>query len=677
MTNYARSLSWGVSLSLLGVCGGHILKQHVIDPLRGGSPSQKINPPEGMYHGGFVNHAVMVEHLRCFENMSDQKLDIALRFMNFKELKGKQPFPIREAQIMKERGGALFIKLEPWLGTGSNVSLEAILAGKFDKDLKTFAQSSRLYSFFFTFGHEMNGHWYPWGGNSELYVRAYRYVHDKLTQYGARNITWVWNPIVPGEGIDDFAAYYPGDKYVDWVAINVFHRPGESVDEVIHRLDLAIKAQHAYGKPLMLGEFASSAPAEEKAGFIEKIMAKLKEWKVKATCYFNVSKREENQIFRTWALSEMQARAAYQAGLKLAPPLNENIITGEGQFKDKSKEPKESIDCSRYEELYFPGPEAKRVKELKEIVEDREYSLRHRTEPHKENMLRLQLAKAYRELAFYFKDKNLLDRAIQVLEEALRTPDEHLRYHPRIDYIREYFLLLLELADIQLERGNPKAAQKYIDRINKELRNGKILMAQDVRPESVSGYENRNKLMEAIAFESRGKLKKAKSLYGEVIEWSSQESTRNILWLFFKSSDVTKNPRYDIRYLGEVAKSRLGYIALDENQPAEALRFFREIITWEKVGEEEGPMDLAFAALVGSMRAYLLADPQTAKERFNRELPWKQINQYRDFKKALDIEELDLSRGDLDKWQLMIDKLSNVRLPNEKVEDALGLLRSI
>lgn len=75
-----------------------------------------------------------------------------------------------------------------------------------------------------SFGHEMNGNWYPWGmntsGNTATdFVAAYRRVHDVVSATGARAI-WVWNPNVtyPAPTVP-LAPLYPGDGYVDWVGV--------------------------------------------------------------------------------------------------------------------------------------------------------------------------------------------------------------------------------------------------------------------------------------------------------------------------------------------------------------------------------------------------------------------------------------------------------------------------
>jgi len=85
--------------------------------------------------------------------------------------------------------------------------------------------------------HEMNGSWYPWGQQPELYIQKFRefavVIHES-----APNVAMAWTPNQgwgypwPGgeyynpaftEGDDPYAPYYPGNDYVDWVGHSFYH----------------------------------------------------------------------------------------------------------------------------------------------------------------------------------------------------------------------------------------------------------------------------------------------------------------------------------------------------------------------------------------------------------------------------------------------------------------------
>ena len=83
------------------------------------------------------------------------------------------------------------------------------------------------------FAHEMNSPFYPWGvrvnGNTAAdYVAAWKHIHDLLEQEGADNVRWVWSP--PADiptSTNKFGQVYPGDDYVDWLALDGYNQGTE------------------------------------------------------------------------------------------------------------------------------------------------------------------------------------------------------------------------------------------------------------------------------------------------------------------------------------------------------------------------------------------------------------------------------------------------------------------
>ena len=68
----------------------------------------------------------------------------------------------------------------------------------------------------------------PWGpassGNTpEDYVSAWRHVVTIFRDAGATNVLWVWSPNVDCGGRCPFEAFYPGDAWVDWVALDGYN----------------------------------------------------------------------------------------------------------------------------------------------------------------------------------------------------------------------------------------------------------------------------------------------------------------------------------------------------------------------------------------------------------------------------------------------------------------------
>ncbi|MGH6656582.1 MAG: glycoside hydrolase family 26 protein [Actinocrinis sp.] len=120
--------------------------------------------------------------------------------------------------------GALYFQVwEPF-----NTSLAQIASGASDDYINRFAASVRTLNLpmAISFGHEMNGDWYPWGtkqATAAQFVAAWRHVHDLFAKAGATNVIWIWNPndIHPVPSVK-LKPLYPGDAYVDWVGVTAY-----------------------------------------------------------------------------------------------------------------------------------------------------------------------------------------------------------------------------------------------------------------------------------------------------------------------------------------------------------------------------------------------------------------------------------------------------------------------
>jgi hypothetical protein len=117
----------------------------------------------------------------------------------------------------------------------SDYSLRAIAAGQHDAYITQWARDAAWGKpYYVRFAHEANGNWYPWsvdvnGNTSADYVAAWQYMVSILCQASATNARWVWcvNVLYPGATPIDHL--YPGDTWVDWVAVDG-HNWGNSQD---------------------------------------------------------------------------------------------------------------------------------------------------------------------------------------------------------------------------------------------------------------------------------------------------------------------------------------------------------------------------------------------------------------------------------------------------------------
>jgi hypothetical protein len=154
-----------------------------------------------------------------------------------------------------------------------NVSLAAIVAGKYDGYLRAYATAVKQFHapVALSFAHEMNGWWYSWGLSQrsplaqyttkpEAFIAAWRHIHDVFVSTGATNVRWVWtvrqnarfanHPDFPGIG-----KWWPGSKYVDWVGMDgYFRRPKQTFATVFGTQVTDIRK--ITDKPILISETA-------------------------------------------------------------------------------------------------------------------------------------------------------------------------------------------------------------------------------------------------------------------------------------------------------------------------------------------------------------------------------------------------------------------------------------
>jgi hypothetical protein len=207
------------------------------------------------------------------------------------------------------------ITWEAWTNGSAGIPLDDIINGVHDTMIHSRAQSSLAVGqkFFLRWGHEMNGNWYPWDGfhngastgASAKYISAYRHIHDLFAAAGASNVLWVFSPnvdSVPGDAWNQWANYYPGDGYVDWMAFDGYNwgtvmttstwRTFASMTSTIYA-GLAAK-----GKPIMIPETASAEQGGDKAAWIAAMLPALKGSfpSIKALVWFHMNKETDWRI---------------------------------------------------------------------------------------------------------------------------------------------------------------------------------------------------------------------------------------------------------------------------------------------------------------------------------------------------------------------------------------------
>jgi hypothetical protein len=186
---------------------------------------------------------------------------------------------------VRERGATPLITWEPWDYRGGidqpAFALRNIANGQHDTHITSWARAAaewghRLYV---RFAHEMNASYYPWsvganGNTAADYVAAWRHVVQLFRDAGASNVRWVWSPNIAYAGTTPFDSVFPGDPYVDWVALDGYN--GGSALPWGGWISFTTLFGPSYdalttlsARPVMVAEVASVEAGGSKAAWIE------------------------------------------------------------------------------------------------------------------------------------------------------------------------------------------------------------------------------------------------------------------------------------------------------------------------------------------------------------------------------------------------------------------------
>lgn len=192
--------------------------------------------------------------------------------------KDEEAFPMQKVAAIANLGSLPLITWEPWLGdfapedvpaaladpkTRDKAGMKAVANGSFDAYIDRWAAAAKKTGkpLLVRLGHEMNDPYrYPWGpqnNDPKDFIAAWQHVVGRFRQAGATNVAWVWSP----HPAYTFAAYYPGDAFVDWVGVGTLNygtvatwSQWWSFADIFGRYYPQLAA---YQKPIMITEFGS------------------------------------------------------------------------------------------------------------------------------------------------------------------------------------------------------------------------------------------------------------------------------------------------------------------------------------------------------------------------------------------------------------------------------------
>ncbi|MFC6286407.1 glycoside hydrolase family 26 protein [Nocardioides sp. GCM10027113] len=239
----------------------------------------------------------------------------------------QEDFPAAEVGRIADRGATPVITWEAWdpaAGTYQpEYSLDRIAAGRHDRYLTRFARQVRSYGrpLVIRLGHEMNGSWYPWaegvnGNGPGDFVAAWRHVVDLFRGMRVTNVTWSWSPNIPYDGSTPLPGLFPGDAWVDEVALDGYNwgttQPwsswqsfGEVFGPGVQQLSLLSR------RPIHIGETGSAEHGGDKGEWVRGMFAWLERHpEVRSVTWFQLNKETDWRIN-----SSDHSLDAFRAGL--------------------------------------------------------------------------------------------------------------------------------------------------------------------------------------------------------------------------------------------------------------------------------------------------------------------------------------------------------------------------
>jgi hypothetical protein len=208
------------------------------------------------------------DQIRKRQRYIGRRLDIEHQFW------GSCVFPTAAVQAIASHRRVPMISWNP--NGPSAFSLDQIASGEADECFRSFGAGLAAWDhrLFLRIYWEFNGNWFPWSGKGPLFISAWQRTVDVLRSVGVRKASFVW---AAASSQCCFADYYPGNRYVDWVAADGYnwnsptawcttHSGWCQFKEIFH--GTSNNVEHVLGpkKPFMVAETGSREGASRRKG---------------------------------------------------------------------------------------------------------------------------------------------------------------------------------------------------------------------------------------------------------------------------------------------------------------------------------------------------------------------------------------------------------------------------
>jgi mannan endo-1,4-beta-mannosidase len=227
------------------------------------------------------------------------------------------PFQGAEAQQIVAMHALPLIQLNP-----RRISMAQVASGGYDSDIRSYAEQVKAFRchVVLSFGHEMNGWWYPWGRPDtppRVFKAAWRHFHDVFAAIGVRNVIWSWDPTHqysqyrPGEVATPASEWYPGNKYVNWIGFDGYIGGGQTFKGIFSYQLRGIR--RLTRKPIYLAE-TGVGDGSHAARQVANLFAGIRRWHLIGLVWFDLNRKN------SWTVEGKPAKdAAFRRAIARFP----------------------------------------------------------------------------------------------------------------------------------------------------------------------------------------------------------------------------------------------------------------------------------------------------------------------------------------------------------------------
>jgi mannan endo-1,4-beta-mannosidase len=254
----------------------------------------------GVYPGGVP---YSYSGVTAFTNATGVKPRVVLYYSGWAE-----PFQTSFVRKVAHNGAVPLVQIDP-----DSTSVAAIASGWYDAYLRSYADAVRAYGHpvILSFGHEMNGYWYPWGylhTRAAVFVAAWRHIVTLFRADGARNVTWMWtiNTVHARANVPSPKPWWPGASYVNWVGIDGYYFTSSNMFASVFGPTIAAVRALTHD-PILIGETAA-LPGASQAAQVSDLFAGVHLYGLLGFVWFDAVHTQD------WRLSGSAAIAAFRRG---------------------------------------------------------------------------------------------------------------------------------------------------------------------------------------------------------------------------------------------------------------------------------------------------------------------------------------------------------------------------